>query len=104
MQVLTAGRLGLKLAGRWLEPWGNPGPRGMAAGSTGFARPEPQNPAYRLAPRFLHCSEKRGRLCPERVGGCSLAPLGGRGNNRPLGEMPPVVGSRWRRKFDAAPP
>src|SRR4051812_47584573 len=39
-------------AGRWLEPWGNPGPRGMAASPTGFARPGRQNPAYRPSPTF----------------------------------------------------
>src|ERR1700687_3104297 len=39
-----------RLAGRWLEPRGDPRPRGMAAGPTGFARAGSQNPAYRPSP------------------------------------------------------
>src|SRR3989337_3041572 len=45
-----------ELAGKWLEPRGNPGARGMAAGPTGSHPPGAQNPAYRPASlyRFLH--------------------------------------------------
>src|SRR5688572_23639654 len=40
-----------ELAGRWLEPWSNPGPRGMAVGAARLL----QNPAYRPASHIPFC-------------------------------------------------
>jgi len=60
-----------ELAGRWLEPWSNPGPRGMAVGAARSL----QNPAYRPASHFS--PEKGSGPCVVGLQRLSIPSIGG---------------------------